>query len=256
MRVEVLTLFPELVEQVTKVGIPRIAAEQGSLQVVARQLRDFSSNKLRRVDERPIGGGPGMVVQPEPLVQAVAAAKAACGADAPVLLMSPQGARFDQHWAERLSKLDSWIVVCGRYEGVDERFIETEVDAEVSMGDFVLSGGELAVMAMIDATTRLLPGVLGDADSAAADSFSAGHLDHPHYTKPVAWRGHEVPAVLLSGDHRAVARWRTKQALGQTWLKRPDLLAGLALSAEHRLLLREFLAEQDRVDSPQGERES
>lgn len=244
MRVEVLTLFPELVEQVTKVGIPRIAVEQGSLQVVARQLRDFSNNKLRRVDERPFGGGPGMVVQPEPLSAAVAAAKAACGADAPVLLMSPQGARFDQSWAERLSKTPSWIVVCGRYEGVDQRFIETEVDAEVSMGDFVLSGGELAVMAMIDAATRLLPGVLGDADSAGADSFSAGHLDHPHYTKPVDWRGEAVPAVLLSGDHGAIARWRLKQALGQTWLKRPDLLAGLALDAAQRTLLQEYLLER------------
>lgn len=245
MRVEVLTLFPELVEQVTKVGIPRIAAEQGSLQVVARQIRDFSENKLRRVDERPYGGGPGMVVQPEPLALAVAAAKTACGADAPVLLMSPQGARFDQQWAERLSKTPSWIVVCGRYEGVDERFIAAHVDAELSMGDFVLSGGELAAMAMIDAATRLLPGVLGDADSAVADSFSAGHLDHPHFTKPVAWRGKEVPAVLLSGDHRAIARWRLKQALGQTWLKRPDLLAGLALSAEQRILLREYLTERE-----------
>ncbi len=244
MRVEVLTLFPELVEQLTKVGIPRIAAEQGRLEVVTRQLRDFSGNKLRRVDERPFGGGPGMVMQPEPLAQAVAAAKAACGAKAPVLMMSPQGERFDQKWAERLAATPSWIVICGRYEGVDERFLASAVDAEVSMGDFVLSGGELAVMAMIDAATRLLPGVLGDAESAVADSFSAGHLDHAHYTKPVDWQGESVPAVLLSGDHRAIARWRLKRALGQTWLKRPDLLAGLALSAEQRTLLQEFVLEQ------------
>jgi len=243
MRVDVLTLFPEMVEQVTKVGIPRIAAEQGSLQVVARQLRDFSGNKLRRVDERPFGGGPGMVMQPEPLALAVAAAKEACGADAPVLMMSPQGERFDQRWAQRLSETPSWIVICGRYEGVDERFLEAEVDAELSMGDFVLSGGELAVMAMIDAATRLLPGVLGDAASAVEDSFSVGRLDHPHYTRPVNWRGKSVPDVLLSGDHKAISEWRLANALGQTWLKRPDLLAGFELKAAHHMLLREYLNE-------------
>lgn len=242
MRVEVLTLFPGLVEQVTRVGIPRIAVEKGQLQVVPRQLREFSDNKLRRVDERPFGGGPGMVMQPEPLALGVAAAKAACGARAPVLLMSPQGERFDQKWAERLAAEPGWIVICGRYEGVDERFIEEEVDAELSMGDFVLSGGELAVMALIDATARLLPGVLGDADSALEDSFSAGRLDHPHYTRPVNWRGKPVPDVLLSGDHKAIREWRLANALGQTWLKRPDLLAGLELKAAHHMLLREWLS--------------
>ena len=243
MRVEVLTLFPELVEQLTSVGIPRIAAEQGRLELVTRQLRDFSGNKLRRVDERPFGGGPGMVMLAEPLAQAVAAAKAACGANAPVLMMSPQGERFDQKWAERLAATPSWIVICGRYEGVDERFLASEVDAELSMGDFVLSGGELAAMAMIDATTRLLPGALGDAGSAAADSFSAGHLDHPQYTRPVHWRGKSVPDVLMSGDHQAIAQFRLARALGQTWLKRPDLLAGLELKAAHHMLLREYLNE-------------
>lgn len=242
MRVEVLTLFPELVEQVAKVGIPRIANEQGRLQVVARQIRDFSDNKLRRVDERPCGGGPGMVMQPEPLAQAVAAAKEACGANAPVLMMSPQGERFDQQWAQRLADTKSWIVICGRYEGVDERFLASEVDAELSLGDFVLSGGELAVMAMIDAATRLLPGVLGDAASAVEDSFSVGRLDHPHYTRPVNWRGKSVPDVLLSGDHKAISEWRLANALGQTWLKRPDLLAGLELKAAHHMLLREWIS--------------
>jgi len=245
VRVEVLSLFPELVEQLTKVGIPRIAVEQGQLQVVARQLRDFSENRWNRVDERPFGGGPGMVMQAEPLAQAVAAAKAACGGNAPVLMMSPQGERFDQKWAERLAATPSWIVVCGRYEGVDERFLADVVDAEVSMGDFVLSGGELAVMAMIDAATRLLPGVLGDAESAVVDSFSSGHLDHPQYTRPVNWRGKSVPDVLLSGDHKAIAQWRLANALGQTWLKRPDLLAGLELKAAHHMLLREYLSEYD-----------
>ena len=242
MRVEVLTLFPELVEPVTQSGIPRIAVEKGSLQVVARQLRGFSDNRWSRVDERPFGGGPGMVMQPEPLALGVAAAKEACGAEAPVLLMSPQGERFDQRWAERLSRQPSWIVICGRYEGVDQRFIETTVDAEVSLGDFVLSGGELAAMAMIDATARLLPGVLGDADSAVEDSFSTGHLDHPHYTRPVNWRGKPVPDVLLSGDHKAIGEWRLANALGQTWLKRPDLLAGMELKAAHHMLLREWIS--------------
>jgi tRNA (guanine37-N1)-methyltransferase len=242
MRVEVLTLFPELVEQVTKVGIPRIAVEQGALQLQARQLRDYSGNRWNRVDERPFGGGPGMVMQPEPLAQAVMAAKQACGANAPVLLMSPQGERFDQQWARRLAQEPAWIVVCGRYEGVDERFLASEVTAELSFGDFVLSGGELAAMAMVDAVTRLLPGVLGDAESAVTDSFSAGHLDHPHYTRPVHWRGKPVPEVLLSGDHRAIREWRLAQALGQTWLKRPDLLAGLELKAVHHMLLREYLS--------------
>ena len=242
MRVEVLTLFPELVEQLTKVGMPRIAVEQGALQLVTRQLRDHSDNRWKRVDERPFGGGPGMVMQPEPLAQAVAAAKVACGANAPVLVMSPQGERFDQQWAERLALEPAWIVVCGRYEGMDERFLATEVTAELSMGDFVLSGGELAVMAMVDAVTRLLPGVLGDAGSAVADSFSAGHLDHPHYTRPVDWRGQAVPAVLLSGDHAAIARWRMARALGQTWLKRPDLLAGVDLNEQQRQLLREYIS--------------
>lgn len=243
MQVEVLTLFPELVEQVVKVGIPRIAVEQGALQLGCRQIRDHSMDKWRRVDARPFGGGPGMVMQPEPLAEAVAAARAAIGAKAPVLLMSPQGERFDQRWAERLAATPGWIVVCGRYEGVDERFLANEVDAEVSFGDFVLSGGELAAMAMIDAVTRLLPGVLGDAESAVVDSFSTGHLDHPHYTRPEQWRGESVPEVLLSGDHAAIRRWRLQRALGQTWLKRPDLLAGLALDKESKRLLREFIAQ-------------
>jgi tRNA (guanine37-N1)-methyltransferase len=243
VRVEVLSLFPELVEQVGRVGIPRIAVEQGALTLHCRQLREHSDNRWNRVDERPFGGGPGMVVQPEPLARAVEAAKAACGAQAPVLLMSPQGERFNQQWAERLAKEPAWIVVCGRYEGVDERFLASEVTAELSMGDFVLSGGELAAMTMIDAVARLLPGVLGDAESAVVDSFSTGHLDHPHYTKPVHWRGMDVPELLLSGDHRAIARWRMQQALGQTWLKRPDLLAGLQLNEEQRRLLREFITQ-------------
>jgi tRNA (guanine37-N1)-methyltransferase len=243
MRVEVLTLFPELIEQVAQHGMPRIAVEQGALSLKATQLRDFSHNRWKRVDERPYGGGPGMVLQAEPLTAALKAAREAAGPEAPVLLMSPQGERFDQRWAEALAATPSWIVVCGRYEGLDERVLTQEIDAELSLGDFVLSGGELAVMAMIDAVARLLPGVLGGAESAGADSFSQGLLDHPHYTKPLDWRGVEAPAVLLSGNHQAIAEWRRKQALLATWLKRPDLLAGLDLKAADRRLLQQALLE-------------
>jgi tRNA (guanine37-N1)-methyltransferase len=242
MKIEVVTLFPELVEQVVRHGMPRIAVEGGQLQLSMRNPRDYAQNRWRRVDDRPYGGGPGMVMEAEPLAQAVAAAKAAVG-QARVVSLSPQGEPLTQAWAERLSKEPALIVLCGRYEGLDERVVEAEVDFELSLGDFVLSGGELAAMALIDAIARLLPGVLGDEASAANDSFARGLLDHPHYTRPEGWRGERVPAVLLSGDHEAIRRWRLKQALGQTWLKRPDLLAGLELQAEQQKLLREFIEE-------------
>lgn len=243
MKIEVVTLFPELVEQVVRHGMPRIAAEQGQLLLTTRNPRDYSTNKWRRVDDRPYGGGPGMVMEAEPLARAVVDAKSALG-PAKVVYLSPQGERFDQRWAERLAQEQSLILLCGRYEGLDERLIRAEVDVELSLGDFVLSGGELAAMAVVDAVARLLPGVLGDQQSALNDSFSAGLLDHPHYTRPEDWRGIGVPEILLSGDHAKIARWRLKQALGQTWLKRPDLLDGLDLSEDLRTLLREFIAEQ------------
>jgi tRNA (guanine37-N1)-methyltransferase len=242
MKIEVVTLFPELVQQVVRHGMPRIAVESGQLALSTRDLRDFSENRWRRVDDRPYGGGPGMVIEPQPLAAAVQAAKTDLGA-AQVILLSPQGERFDQHWAQRLSQQQELILLCGRYEGLDERFVRSEVSVELSLGDFVLSGGELAAMAMIDAIARLLPGVLGHAESAQNDSFSAGLLDHPHYTRPEVWRGEAVPEVLLSGDHARIARWRLKQALGATWLKRPDLLDGIAMSDEVRTLLREFISE-------------
>lgn len=243
MRIEVVSLFPELVGQVVRHGMPRIAAEIGQLELRASDLRDFSENRWRRVDDRPYGGGPGMVMEAGPLAAAVQAAKAELG-QARVVLLSPQGERFDQRWAERLAQEQSLIMLCGRYEGLDERFVRSEVDFELSLGDFVLSGGELAAMVVVDAIARLLPGVLGHAASAANDSFSAGLLDHPHYTRPEVWRGQPVPEVLLSGDHARIARWRFKQALGQTWLKRPDLLEGIELDDEARTLLGEFIAEQ------------
>ncbi|MGH8444020.1 MAG: tRNA (guanosine(37)-N1)-methyltransferase TrmD [Solimonas sp.] len=243
MKIEVITLFPELVEQVTRHGMPRIAVEQGQLALSTRNPRDYSTNKWRRVDARPYGGGPGMVMEAEPLAAAIRAAKASLG-EARVVYLSPQGSRFDQRWAERLSAEQNLVLLCGRYEGLDERVLEAEVDFELSLGDFVLSGGELAAMVVVDAIARLLPGVLGDEESAANDSFSAGLLDHPHYTRPEVWRDAGVPDVLLSGDHAKIARWRRQQALGQTWLKRPELLDGLQLDEDSWALLRDFIAQR------------
>lgn len=243
MRIDVITLFPELVEQVTRHGMPRIAAEGGQLQLSTRNPRDYSTNKWRRVDARPYGGGPGMVMEAEPLAAAISDAKATLGS-AKVVYLSPQGSRFDQQWARRLSEEPNLVLLCGRYEGLDERLVREEVDFELSLGDFVLSGGELAAMVVIDAIARLLPGVLGDEQSAANDSFSAGLLDHPHWTRPEVWRDAGVPEVLMSGDHAKIARWRHQQALGQTWLKRPELLDGLELDEDSRALLRDFIAQQ------------
>lgn len=240
MRIDVLTLFPELVNAVAGSGMPRRAVEAGKLVLTTRQIRDYSADRNRRVDERPYGGGPGMVMQPEPLAQALAAARAEVpGAKA--VLMSPQGEPLTQRWLQRLSQEPGLILVCGRYEGLDER-LAPQWDLELSLGDYVLSGGELAAMTVIDGIARLLPGVLGDEQSAVQDSFSEGWLDHPHYTRPENWRGETVPEVLLCGDHAKVARWRLQQALGRTWLRRPELLDGLQLNAEQTRLLREFIA--------------
>jgi tRNA (guanine37-N1)-methyltransferase len=241
VKIEVLTLFPDLVEQVVRYGIPRRAVEAGLLALHSRDIRNYSGRGDRRVDDRPYGGGPGMVMEPEPLALALAAAKADAG-PALTIALSPQGEPLTQAWVRRLAQEPALILLCGRYEGADER-MAGEIDLELSLGDFVLSGGELAAMALVDAVVRWLPGVLGHQQSAQCDSFSAGLLDHPHYTRPEHWRGQAVPEVLLSGDHRRIARWRLKQALGATWLKRPELLAGLELSDEQVGLLREFIAE-------------
>jgi len=244
VKIEILTLFPELVEQVVRFGIPRKAAEAGVLELKARDIRDYSADRDRRVDDRPYGGGPGMVMEAEPLAQAIAAARAAVGGVAKVIALSPQGEPLTQQWVLRLAQEPALVLLCGRYEGPDERAMGV-VDVELSLGDFVLSGGELPAMALVDAVSRWLPGALGHEQSAQNDSFSAGILDHPHYTRPEHWRGLPVPEVLLSGDHAKVARWRLKQALGATWLKRPDLLQGLELSQEQAKLLREFISESD-----------
>lgn len=244
MKIEVITLFPELVDVVTRHGMPRVAVEQKALELSCTNPRDFASNRWRKVDERPFGGGPGMVMQAEPLAQAIENAKASLGPATRVVMMSPQGERMDQDWFARLSRETGLVVLCGRYEGVDERLVARAVDVELSLGDFVLSGGELAAMVLIDGIARLLPGVLGHAESAGQDSFSNGLLDHPHYSRPVDWRGEAVPEVLMSGDHAKQARWRLKQALGRTWLRRPDLLDKLELDAEQQILLREYVSEQ------------
>ena len=246
MKIEVLTLFPEFVEQVGRYGIVGRAVESGKLLLTTRNFRDYSENKWRRVDDRPYGGGPGMVMNAGPVAKAIEAAKAAIGS-AKVIALSPQGEKLTQGWVRRLAQEDGLVVLCGRYEGWDER-AQGMVDVELSLGDFVMSGGELAAMVLVDAVARLIPGALGDEQSAENDSFSAGWLDHPHYTRPEEWRGEKVPEVLLSGDHALVRRWRLKQALGATWLKRPELLDAVKLDSEQDSLLREFIAEQQRKD--------
>lgn len=245
MHIDTITLFPDWVRQLKDYGVVGRGLRAGQLALKTWNPRDYTDDAGRRVDDRPYGGGPGMVMQCEPLQRTLEAVRAArSGADAPVLLMSPQGARFDQAWAQRLAEGPGCVLICGRYEGIDQRFIDAHVDAEVSAGDVVLSGGELPAMMIIDAMARLLDGVLGDARSAVEDSFVDGQLDHPHYTRPVGGTLGEVPDVLLSGDHARIARWRQKQALGQTWLRRPDLLARLDLSSAQEALLNEFIAER------------
>lgn len=243
LKLEVVSLFPEMVEQVGRYGMPRIALERGAMSLSARNPRDYADNRYRSVDDRSYGGGPGMVMQAEPMAACIEAAREAV-APAKVLYMSPQGIPLTQALAGQLANEAGLVLVCGRYEGLDERVLASHVDLEVSLGDFVLSGGELAAMVLIDAVARLLPGVLGAQASAQNDSFSQGLLDHPHYSRPLDWRGQSVPEVLMSGDHTRIARWRLKQALGQTWLKRPDLLETLELGSEHKALLQEFISEQ------------
>jgi tRNA (guanine37-N1)-methyltransferase len=244
MHIEVVSIFPELVGQVGEYGVVGRALERQLLLLHCENPRDFTEDAHRTVDDRPYGGGPGMVLKYEPAAKAIRAAKDRLPEGCPVICLSPQGKVFDQATARRLSELRGFVLLAGRYEGIDERLIEDEVDEELSLGDFVLSGGEIAAMAVIDAVTRLLPGVLGDDESAIRDSFMDGLLDHPHYTRPESVAERRVPAVLLSGDHARIARWRYKQALGRSFLRRPDLLDKLNLDQEQRELLDEFLKEQ------------
>lgn len=245
MRIQVITLFPEMFAAVTEHGISGRATKQGIVEVLTINPRDFVSSRYQAVDDRPFGGGPGMVMMHQPLKDAIKTARDKAGQGTRVAYLSPQGRKLDQQGLRELAQREEMIFVCGRYEGIDERLIQAEVDEEWSIGDYVLSGGELAAMVMIDGITRLLPNALGHEDSAIEDSFTDGILDYPHYTRPELIDGMKVPNVLLSGDHQAIARWRKKQALGRTWLRRPDLLEHTELDAEQQKLLDEFIREHE-----------
>ncbi len=251
MRIEVVTLFPEMVLNAAQYGVTGRALERGLWALACRNPREFANDAYRSVDDRPYGGGPGMVMLAEPLVRAINAARAALaavGVDRPkVICLTPQGEPLRHGRVAELAGEPGLILVSGRYEAIDERVIEREADLEIAIGDIVVSGGELPALLLIDAVVRQMPGVLNDAQSKNEESFVGGLLDCPHYTRPEVYEGMMVPSVLLSGDHAAVARWRHKQALGRTWLRRPDLLAVLSLTAEEVKLLEEFKRENSSV---------
>ncbi|MGH8508669.1 MAG: tRNA (guanosine(37)-N1)-methyltransferase TrmD [Gammaproteobacteria bacterium] len=252
LQLGVVTLFPEMLHALTGYGISGRAVERGLVQLRLWNPRKFTRDKHRSVDDRPYGGGPGMVMMYEPLRDAIRAAAAWLGDDAWVVAMTPQGRRLEQTYLAELVARDKLILVAGRYEGMDERLLEAEVDKECSIGDYVISGGELAAMVLIDALVRLLPGSLGHQDSAREDSFYRGLLDYPHYTRPEDIDGRAVPPVLLSGNHEAIRRWRLKQALGRTWLRRPDLLETRPLRTEERELLDEFVTDRPAESGASG----
>jgi tRNA (guanine37-N1)-methyltransferase len=243
LRFDVITLFPEMFAALTASGITRRALDRGLWRMECWNPRLWTQDVHRTVDDRPYGGGPGMVMMASPLEQAIGAAKVGAGGTAKVIYLSPQGARINQQRVVDLAASEGAILLCGRYEGIDERLIERCVDEELSLGDFVLSGGELAAMALMDACIRQLPGALNDEASAVEDSFAAGLLDCPHYTRPEVYEGCAVPDVLLSGNHERIRRWRLKQALGRTWQRRPDLIEIRTLSREEADLLAEFKRE-------------
>lgn len=244
MRIDVVTLFPEMIENVARFGVTGRAADSGKLDLRTWNPRDYAADKHRTVDDRPYGGGPGMVMKVEPLSEAVTDARASSGRRLRTIYLTPQGRRFTQAVADELAAEPGVILIAGRYEGIDERFIERDVDDEISIGDYVLSGGELAAMVVIDALARLLPGVLGDEDSAKEDSFVSGFLDCPHYTRPEEIDGRRVPQVLLDGNHAEIRRWRLMQSLGRTWERRPDLLEAVELTDEQKALLDEYIRER------------
>ena len=243
MLMQVVTLFPQMVNTIAAYGVVGRAIDRELISLKCQNPRDFTDDVHRTVDDRPYGGGPGMVLKYAPAAAAIAAAKGQLPAGSPVVCLSPQGTVFDQAVAQRIAGLSGIVFLAGRYEGIDERLLESVVDEELSLGDFVLSGGEIAAMAVIDAVARLLPGVLGDAASALQDSFMEGLLDHPHYTRPEEVDGRRVPDVLLSGDHARIAKWRHQQALGRSFERRPDLLEKLELDDEQQTLLDEYLEE-------------
>lgn len=236
----VISLFPEMFRAVTESGVTGRAVKNGLLNVSYWSPRDFAYDKHKTVDDRPYGGGPGMLMMVQPLRDAIHAAKEAAGGQAKVIYLSPQGKKLDQAGVRELATHQKIILICGRYEGIDERLIQTEVDEEWSIGDYVLSGGELPAMVLIDAISRFVPGVLGHEQSAQEDSFANGLLDCPHYTRPEVLENMSVPEILMSGHHENIRRWRMKQSLGRTWLRRNDLLQSLALTDEQETLLNEF----------------
>ncbi len=240
MRFDVVSLFPEMIYDALRHGVVGRAVERGIVQCVVWNPQDYTQDRHRTVDDRPYGGGPGMVMKVEPLRQAIQAARSAVEAPAAVVYLSPQGRLLDQSTVVRWSHEQRLLLVAGRYEGLDERVITLEVDEEWSIGDYVLSGGELAALVVVDAVSRLLPGVLGDAESSQRESHMQGLLDCPHYTRPERVDGLQIPAILASGNHAAIERWRLKQSLGRTWLRRPDLLARYPMGAVEKQLLEEF----------------
>jgi len=244
MRIDVITLFPELVQTVIEYGVVSRAADKGLLQLTLWNPRDYTQDKHRTVDDRPYGGGPGMLMKVEPLQACIAAVRLK-NPDARLIYLSPQGRVVKQQLINQAANGPDLIFLCGRYEGIDERLLQQEVDEEWSIGDYVISGGELAAMVCVDAITRQIPGALGHKDSAELDSFSAGLLDCPHYTRPESINGINVPEVLLNGNHRLIEQWRDKQALGKTWKSRPDLLDNMELNDRQRKLLKEFIAESE-----------
>ena len=245
LRVEVISLFPEMFSAISEYGITSRAVKQGLLQLTCWNPRDYTTDRHHTVDDRPFGGGPGMVMKIKPLEDALVQAKAAAGEKAKVIYLSPQGRQLNQSAVRELANLEALILIAGRYEGIDERFIDAHVDEEWSIGDYVLSGGELPAMVLIDAVTRLLPGALGHADSAEEDSFTDGLLDCPHYTRPEVYADQRVPDVLLSGNHAHIRRWRLQQSLGRTYERRADLLESRSLSGEEKKLLEEYILARD-----------
>jgi tRNA (guanine37-N1)-methyltransferase len=240
MHIEVIALFPPLIEAGVAAGVVGRAVSNGVLTVGIEDPRNHAHDAHRTVDDRPFGGGPGMVLKAEPLASAIRAAAARLPAGAPMIGLAAQGAPFDEAFARRLAKGGGFGLVAGRYEGIDQRVVDALIDEELSIGDYVLSGGELPALVVIDAVARLVPGVLGDEASAAQDSFGDGLLEGPHYTRPEVWEGRPVPAVLQGGNHAAIRRWRLMQSLGRTWQRRPDLLARRSLTADERSLLEEY----------------
>jgi len=248
----IVTLFPEMFAAITRYGITGRAVRNGLLQVACWNPRDFTHDRHRTVDDRPYGGGPGMLMKVQRLRDAILAAKKAAGENVRVIYLSPQGRRLDQAGVRELAAAEKLILVAGRYEGIDERLLQSEIDEEWSLGDFVLSGGELPAMVMVDAVARMVPGVLGHRDSATEDSFFEGLLDCPHYTRPEELAGQQVPAVLLSGNHAEIRRWRLQQQLGRTWERRPDLLEKIDLNPEQQTLLSEYIRAAQKAGGSNG----